>query len=134
MDARTPSHYHFAMPPGSRALVVAACLIASPVVSAAAQTLPRGVIVDSVACAGDASQTYALYLPSTYSPDRAWNLLLAFHPGARGRQMVEKYAAAAEQYGYIVAGSNTSRNGPWSVSAAAVRAMSLVNLMISLAW
>ena len=38
--------------------------------------------------------------------------------------MVEKYAAAAELYGYIVAGSNTSRNGPWSVSVAAVQAMS----------
>src|SRR6185436_18956147 len=48
----------------------------------------------------------------------------AFHPGARGRQMVEKYQAAAEQYGYIVAGSNTSRNGPWSVSMTAVHAVS----------
>ena len=38
--------------------------------------------------------------------------------------MVEKYQAAAEQYGYIVAGSNTSRNGSWSVSAASVQAMS----------
>jgi pimeloyl-ACP methyl ester carboxylesterase len=49
--------------------------------------------------------------------------LMAFHPGARGRSMVEKYQAAAEQYGYIVAGSNTSRNGPWEVSGAAVKAM-----------
>lgn len=50
--------------------------------------------------------------------------LIAFHPGARGRAMVEKFQAAAEQYGYIVAGSNNSRNGPWPVSAAAVEAMS----------
>src|SRR5215813_1330007 len=90
-----------------------------------AQPLPRGTIIDSVTCAEDATQSYALYLPSTYSPDRAWSLLIGFHPGARGRAMVEKYQAAAEQYGYIVAGSNTSRNGPWSVSAAAVRAMSM---------
>src|SRR4029077_13151979 len=47
----------------------------------------------------------------------------AFHPGARGRAMVETYAAAAEQYGYIVAGSNNSRNGPWAASAAAVLAL-----------
>lgn len=108
----------------TRALIVAACLAGWSASDARAQTLPRGVIIDSVACERDAAQTYALYLPSTYSPDRAWNLLLAFHPGARGRVMVEKYAAAAEQYGYIVAGSNTSRNGPWAISAAAVRAMS----------
>ncbi|HMF98267.1 MAG TPA: hypothetical protein VKE96_28400, partial [Vicinamibacterales bacterium] len=89
-----------------------------------AQQLPRGTIIDSVTCADDSTQSYALYLPSTYSPDRAWSLLIAFHPAARGRTMVEKYRAAAEQYGYIVAGSNNSRNGPVSVSAASVRAMS----------
>ena len=43
-------------------------------------------------------------------------------PGARGRAIVETYQAAAEQYGYIVAGSNTSRNGPWAISMASVRA------------
>lgn len=89
-----------------------------------AQDLPRGTLIDDVKCVADATQSYALYLPSTYSRDRSWNLLLAFHPAARGRAMVEKYRAAAEQYGYIVAGSNTSRNGSWAVSGAAVRAMS----------
>ena len=89
-----------------------------------AQDLPRGQIVDEVRCAGDPTQSYALYLPSTYSPDRAWSLLVGFHPAARGRAMVEKYRAAAEQYGYVVAGSNNSRNGPWQVSAASIQAMS----------
>src|SRR6266545_1362234 len=68
---------------------------------ARAQELPRGTIVDSVTCAGDSAQTYALYLPSNYSPERSWSVLMAFHPSARGRLMVEKYRAAAEQYGYI---------------------------------
>src|SRR5262249_20747532 len=89
-----------------------------------AQPLPRGTIIDSVTCADDSTQSYALYLPSSYSPDRAWSLLIAFHPAARGRAMVETYQAAAERYGYIVAGSNSSRNGPVAVSAASVRAMS----------
>ena len=66
---------------------------------------------------------YALYLPSGYAPERTWSLLLAFHPAARGRLMVEKYQAAAEQYGYIVAASNNSRNGPYAVSMAAAQAM-----------
>jgi predicted esterase len=90
-----------------------------------AQALPSGTIVDDVKCAADQTQSYALYLPSQYTPDRQWNLLIAFHPGARGRAMVEKYQAAAERYGYIVAASNNSRNGPWSVSAAAVKAMTV---------
>ena len=91
----------------------------------AAQDLPRGTIVDDVKCAAEPAQSYALYLPSNYSSDRPWSVLFAFHPAARGRAMVEKYQAAAEQYGYIVAGSNTSRNGPMAASAASVRAMSM---------
>src|SRR5436190_20532454 len=87
------------------------------------QDFQRGAIVDPVKCAADSAESYALYLPSTYAPERSWALLIAFHPAARGRSMVEKYQAAAEQYGYIVAGSNTSRNGPWSVSASAAQAM-----------
>jgi len=87
------------------------------------QDLQPGVIIDSVKCAADPAESYALYFPSTYAPERKSALLIAFHPAARGRAMVEKYQAAAEQYGYIVAGSNTSRNGPWSVSATAAQAM-----------
>ena len=85
---------------------------------------PRGQIVESVTCADDQTQSYALYLPSDYTPERPWNLLLAFHPGARGRAFAEKYQAAAEHFGYIVAASNNSRNGSWEVTTKAVRAMS----------
>lgn len=91
--------------------------------TARAQDLPRGQIADTVTCAADPAQSYALYLPSTYSADRAWSLLVGFHPAARGRAIVEKYQAAAEKYGYIVAGSNNSRNGPWQVSLASAQAM-----------
>jgi predicted esterase len=90
---------------------------------ARAQVLQRGIVIDRVECADDTAQTYALYLPSGYAPDRTWSLLLAFHPAARGRLMVEKYQAAAEQYGYIIAASNNSRNGPYAVSMAAAQAM-----------
>ena len=90
---------------------------------ALAQDLPRGQPIDQVRCAGDPAQSYALYLPSNYSPGRAWPLLMGFHPAARGRAIVDTYRAAAEKYGYIVAASNTSRNGPWEVSERAVIAM-----------
>ena len=90
---------------------------------AGAQAFQRGTVIDRVECEQDATQSYALFLPSNYSDDRQWNLLLGFHPAARGRQIVEKYQAAAERYGYIVAASNNSRNGPWAVSMAAAHAM-----------
>src|SRR5262245_44345184 len=89
-----------------------------------AELPPPGKIADDVKCVAEPSQSYALYVPSNYSPDRAWPVILAFDPGARGRIPVERYQAAAELYGYIVAGSNRSRNGSWSASEAAIRAMS----------
>ena len=109
--------------PSGTSLVIATWLIALSASRAPAQVLERGTIVDRVQCAGNPEQTYALYLPSTYSPERKWNLILAFHPAARGRLMAEKFQAAAEEYGYIVAASNNSRNGPHAVSQAAAQAM-----------
>jgi poly(3-hydroxybutyrate) depolymerase len=91
--------------------------------SGASQELPRGQVIDSVQCAADSTQSYSLYLPAAYTPERAWPLLMGFHPGARGRAIVDKYRDAAERYGYIVAASNNSRNGPWEVSGRAVTAM-----------
>jgi hypothetical protein len=85
--------------------------------------LPIGQIVDEVECEGDASQHYALYLPTTFSPDRRWPVILGFDAGGRGRRAVERYQAAAEKYGYIVVGSNNSRNGPWQSSLDAAAAM-----------
>jgi poly(3-hydroxybutyrate) depolymerase len=102
-------------------VIALGCLL--HVARALAQDLPRGQIIDDVKCAGDPTQSYALYLPSSYSPERAWSLLVGFHPGARGRAIVETYRAAAEQYGFVVAGSNNSRNGSWQVSGAAAQAM-----------
>jgi hypothetical protein len=105
-------------------LVVAAWLVAVSASRTPAQVIERGTIVDRVQCAADPEQTYALYLPSVYSRERKWSLVLGFHPAARGRLMVEKFQAAAEHYGYIIAASNNSRNGPYAISQAAARAMS----------
>jgi poly(3-hydroxybutyrate) depolymerase len=113
---------------GAFAAAGALVLLPSPATaqgsSPVAPDFPRGQIVDSVTCADDQTQSYALYLPSDYTPDRPWNLLLAFHPSARGRAFAEKYQASAERFGYIVAASNNSRNGSWEVTARAVRAVS----------
>jgi len=85
--------------------------------------LPRGQIIDDVACHDDPAQHYSLYLPSNFTTDRMWPVILAFDAGGRGRRGVERYQAGAERYGYIVAGSNNSRNGPWKPSLDAARAM-----------
>ncbi|HYA18352.1 MAG TPA: hypothetical protein VEF06_12850 [Bryobacteraceae bacterium] len=85
--------------------------------------LPKGKVIDVVICKADKNQSYALYLPSNYSADRKWPVLLAFDPRARGDMPVGRYQAAAEKFGWIVAGSNNSRNGPAKFSLDAAKAM-----------
>ena len=78
--------------------------------------IPRGKIIENLVCLTDATQSYALYLPSSYTPAREWPILYAFDPGARGQIPVERFKEAAEKYGWIVAGSNNSRNGAFQPS------------------
>ena len=68
-----------------------------------------GQIVD-VTCAVDATQSYALYLPSTYSAAKRWPVIYFFDPGGHGRRPLELYKDVAETYGFILVGSNNSRN------------------------
>ena len=83
----------------------------------------RGVLVEHVSCPSDTTQTYTLYLPSAYQTTRAWPLLLVFDPGARAARAAEVFREAAERFGWIVAASENSRNGPWEPTLRAVNAM-----------
>ena len=85
-----------------------ACLAAF----AQTQDLAVGKVIERVVCLKNASQSYALYLPLDYKPYRQWPVIYAFDPGGRGLRPVERFKDAAARYGYIIIGSNNSRNGP----------------------
>ena len=106
-------------------LSVVVVLVAHSAAHAITQTesIPKGQIVERIETLNDSSQSYALYLPSNYTPNRKWPVLYAFDPGARGQVPVERFKEAAEKYVWIVIGSNNSRNGPWAVSVNAWNAM-----------
>lgn len=78
--------------------------------AAQAQTPVPGTVHASVTALADASNSYALYLPSAYSAAKRWPLLLVFDPFARGEVSVKLFHEAAEKCGFIVVGSNNSRN------------------------
>lgn len=84
--------------------------------SISAQAQPQAVQVKTgnvqpeIKVLADNSHSYALYLPSKYSAQKLWPLLLAFDPGGEGNYPVTLFHTAAEKYGFIVAGSNNSRN------------------------
>jgi pimeloyl-ACP methyl ester carboxylesterase len=88
-----------------------------------AQDLPAGKIIERVVCLKDAGQSYALYLPPNYTTDRRWPVIYAFDPAARGIRPVERFKDAAEKYGYIIVGSNNSRNFPDRPLAETINAM-----------
>ena len=90
------------------------------VVALRANDLPRGHVVDPVVAAGNAKQSYALYIPASHTPGRTWPIVYCLDPGGRGHVPVELFSAAAEKAGFIVAGSNNSRNGPFEKQREAI--------------
>jgi tetratricopeptide (TPR) repeat protein len=111
------------------ALLAAPALLAQGSATAAPATspasdLPRGKVIDKIVCTAKAGESYSLYLPSGYSPARAWPILYVLDPRARGTLAAERFRAGAEKYGYILASSNNSMSdGPAEPNTEAMRAM-----------
>ena len=71
-----------------------------------------GKIDPKVVCTSNPAESYALYLPSHFSTNREWPIIYVFDPLARGEAAAEVVRPAAEKFGYVVAASNNSKNGP----------------------
>jgi len=96
-------------------LATMGCWISFASLCAVAQTpkpsgLPAPGEISDVTSISDTTQTYALFLPSQYSKAKLWPIIYFFDPAGRGRRPLGLYKEVAEQYGFIVAGSNNSRN------------------------
>ncbi len=85
--------------------------------------LPRGKVVDTVKCKVAPDQSYAVYLPSAYDDSRNWPIVYFFEPAARGVLPVQRYHRLAEEYGFILVGSNNARNGPLRLGEEAYAAL-----------
>jgi hypothetical protein len=87
--------------------LLALALAAAP---AAADEAPTGRVVEKVACRSDPAFTYALYLPTAYTRERRWPVLLVFDPAARAAFGAELFREPAERFGWIVMSSGDSRS------------------------
>jgi hypothetical protein len=86
--------------------------------------LPRGQLVERVVCAGHPEQSYALYLPKSYTPERRWPILYAFDARSQGKYVAKLFQGAAETYGWIVVSSwNTASDGPMEPNFKAMSAL-----------
>lgn len=91
---------------------------------ASAAEVERGKLVEHVAARADATQTYTLYLPTTYDGKHEMPLLLIFDPRRQGTEAAEIFKGAAEEYGWILISSNDTRSdGESEPNEKAVRAL-----------
>jgi len=69
-----------------------------------------GKITSPVVCETDATQSYAVYMPAKGNKD-ALPVIYFFDPHADGELPLTKYRQLADEYGFILIGSNNSKNG-----------------------
>ncbi len=69
-----------------------------------------GKVYNDIICKNDASQSYALYIPAQYS-NNTLAVIYFFDPHADGELPLKKYKALADAFGFIMIGSNNSKNG-----------------------
>lgn len=81
-----------------------------PVAAQSPAPFSPGQVVERVPVQTDTTRSYALYLPSRYSPDRAWPVLFILDPRGRAVPALERFRAAAEEFGWIIASSHDSRS------------------------
>lgn len=89
----------------------------------AGRDVRKGELISTMRSQGKPDQSYALYLPSAYTSERQWPIVYVFDPGARGERPLQLMKEAAERYGFILAASNNSRNGPVQPQVDAANAM-----------
>ena len=87
------------------------------------QVSDKDQITDTVQCRDETGQSYALYRPAQYDNKKSWPVTLIFDPAARGRTGVNTFIEAGRKYGFILACSNNSRNGPMEDNFVAAAAM-----------
>src|SRR2546426_2810895 len=85
---------------------------------------PRGEIVEGLAAAADPGQTYAVYVPSSHDPAQPAPILYLLDPRGRARLPIERFRAAAEATGVVLASSYRSRSDePTDPNLPALRAL-----------
>ena len=84
--------------------------------NAVSDTFQRGTVIQNVVCEADPAQSYALYIPSK-SSQKPLAVIYFFDPHGDGSLPLEKYKSLADEYNFIFAGSNNSKNGnDWSTA------------------
>jgi hypothetical protein len=74
-------------------------------------TLNAGILYPKVLINNDELNTFAIYLPKIYNNTALWPVVFFFDAGGNGSIAIQKYKSIADSLGYIMIGSNVSKNG-----------------------
>ena len=92
--------------------------------STEAPTFQPGEVTERVACEIDPARTYALYLPTSYTPARRWPVVILMDPRGRALVPLELFREAAERLDYVLVSSyDTASDGPREPNILAMRAI-----------
>lgn len=93
-----------------RILVLSTSVCMNTVFAETPGSFEAGKIIDPVICKADPTQSYALYIPAKGNKEPL-PIIYFFDPHADGALPLSKYKLLADTYGFILAGSNNSKNG-----------------------
>ena len=86
--------------------------------------VPNGQVIRKIVTSSSPDQQYSLYLPSSYSVDRRWPLLIVMDPRGKAPMALNLFVEEAEARGYVVMSSYQSRSDTaWSVTTEALQAL-----------
>lgn len=73
-------------------------------------SLKKGAIIDAIPVNDSISETFALYIPTSFDTSKTWPIVFVFDMEGRGKQVVGMFREAAENQGYILAASNNTND------------------------
>ena len=71
---------------------------------------PSDSVIENILCEKNNQFSYAVFLPKNYQGNKGWPVILFFDPHAAGDLPLKKYRSIANEFGFILAGSNSSKN------------------------
>jgi len=106
-------------------LILVSCNQSKPVNETVEQSVPltaslpvaqtasfeTGAVIPSIVLQSNSSETFALYLPKGYSDSAKLPVIIFFDPHGDGALPLNLYKELADEFHFILVGSNSSKNG-----------------------
>jgi dienelactone hydrolase len=71
----------------------------------------KGKVLSHITCNSNQSESFAMYVPSTYDTSKKNAAIIFFDPHAGGEFVIKKYQHLAEEFSTIIIASENSKNG-----------------------